>query len=84
MQKIIKVISILNFTTTLIFVINEGFERNTLSWFVGQALKLLEIEDLIIVSYADSGMKHCGYIYKATNWIYTGATKERTDNYVPL
>ena len=29
-----------------------------------------------MVSYADSGMNHCGYIYQATNWIYTGATKE--------
>jgi hypothetical protein len=36
-------------------------------------------EDLIIVSYADSQMNHNGYIYQATNWIYTGATKERTD-----
>jgi hypothetical protein len=24
-------------------------------------------------------MSHHGYIYQATNWIYTGATKERTD-----
>lgn len=44
-------------------VINEGFERNTLSWFVGQVLKSLKQEDLILVSYADSGMNHCGYIY---------------------
>lgn len=29
-------------------------------------------------------MNHCGYIYQATNWIYTGAIKERTDKYVPL
>ena len=65
-------------------VINEGFERNTLSWFVGQVLKSLKQEDLILVSYADSGMNHCGYIYQATNWLYTGATKERTDKYVPL
>ena len=65
-------------------VINEGFERNTLSWFVGQVLKSLKQEDLILVSYADTGMNHCGYIYQATNWIYTGATRESTDKYVPL
>ena len=26
-------------------------------------------------------MNHHGYIYQATNFIYTGATKERTDKY---
>ncbi len=35
--------------------------------------------DLILVSYADTEMNHVGKIYQATNWIYTGATKERTD-----
>ena len=34
---------------------------------------------LIIVSYADKGQNHNGYIYQATNFLYTGATKERTD-----
>ena len=27
-------------------------------------------------------MNHHGYIYQATNWIYTGITKARTDKYV--
>lgn len=27
---------------------------------------------MVVVSYADSGMGHHGYIYQATNWIYTG------------
>jgi hypothetical protein len=27
-------------------------------------------------------MNHNGYIYQATNWIYTGQTKARTDKYV--
>lgn len=27
---------------------------------------------MVIVSYADSGQNHHGYIYQATNWIYTG------------
>jgi hypothetical protein len=56
----------------------DNLERNVLSYFVAGALKLIK-ESLIIVSYADSGMGHFGYIYQATNWIYTGATKERTD-----
>jgi hypothetical protein len=44
-------------------------------------LKDLKGEDLIIVSYADTGAGHTGYIYQATNFIYTGKTKERTDKY---
>ena len=35
----------------------------------------------IIVSYSDTGVGHHGYIYQACNFLYTGATKERTDIY---
>lgn len=59
-------------------VINDNLEKNVLSFFVSNSLKLIK-EDLILVSYADTDMGHNGYIYQATNWIYTGATKERTD-----
>lgn len=59
----------------------EGLPKNTLSFFVGKVLRDLKEEDLILVSYADSGMDHCGYIYQATNWIFTGKTKSRTDKY---
>lgn len=59
-------------------VINDGLDKNVLSFFVSQSLKLIK-EDLILVSYADTDMGHNGYIYQATNWIYTGSTKERTD-----
>jgi hypothetical protein len=58
--------------------VEDNLEKNTLSFFVASSLKLIK-EDLIIVSYADSQMNHNGYIYQATNWVYTGATKERTD-----
>jgi len=52
-----------------------------LSSFVGACLRSLRGENWIIVSYADSGMNHNGYIYQATNFFYTGKTKERTDKY---
>jgi len=58
--------------------VDEGLEKNVLSYFVSNCLKIIK-DDLIIVSYADKQMNHNGYIYQATNWIYTGATKERTD-----
>ena len=58
--------------------INDGLDKNCLSYFVSKSLKMIK-DSLIIVSYADSKMNHIGYIYQATNWFYTGATKERTD-----
>jgi len=51
--------------------VNDGLPKNTLSQFVSQTFKLLE-GPLSIISYADAGKNHHGYIYQATNWIYTG------------
>jgi hypothetical protein len=34
---------------------------------------------MVIVSYADSGMGHHGYIYQATNWIYTGMSDAHSE-----
>jgi len=62
-------------------ITKENLEKNALSYFVSQALKNLNQLDLVIVSYADEGMNHHGYIYQATNFIYTGKTKGRTDKY---
>jgi len=55
----------------------DNLPKNTLSFFVSQCLK--KLPKMILVSYADTAMDHNGYIYQATNWIYTGKTKERTD-----
>ena len=52
-------------------VVNENLPKNTLSFFVTQSFKFLE-QPLVIISYADEGKNHHGYIYQATNWIYTG------------
>lgn len=54
-----------------------------LSQFVSATLRRLSAKDLIIVSYADSGANHNGYIYQATNFLYTGKTKERLQFHVP-
>ncbi len=52
-----------------------------LSSFVSHCLREIKPRNWIIVSYADRGMNHNGYIYQATNFLYTGFTKERTDKY---
>ena len=54
-----------------------------LSQFVAATLRRLSNKDLIIVSYADSGANHNGYIYQACNFLYTGKTKERLEFHVP-
>ena len=59
----------------------NGEIKIQLSKFVSWCLNQLKHLNLIIVSYADTQMNHCGYIYQATNWIYTGKTKRRTDKY---
>ena len=51
--------------------VEENLEKNSLSFFVSQSLKLLP-KPKVIVSYADTSQNHHGYIYQATNWIYTG------------
>jgi hypothetical protein len=52
--------------------------RNQASFLVANAIKLLP-KPMIIVSYADTAQGHIGYVYQATNFIFTGTTKERTD-----
>ena len=52
-------------------VVNDGLEKNTLSYLVSQSLGMLS-RPLSLISYADQGKNHHGYIYQATNWIYTG------------
>jgi hypothetical protein len=61
-------------------IVNDGLPKNTLSYFVSECLCLLP-KDLIIVSYADTSQNHYGYIYQATNWIYTGLSAKRTERY---
>lgn len=53
---------------------------NNASYLVGKSLKMLP-NGTFVVSYADTAWSHVGYIYQATNFLYTGKTKERTDKY---
>lgn len=46
--------------------------KNAASLLIGRSLKM--IGDAVIVSYADCNdhVGHVGYVYQATNWLYTG------------
>tara|TARA_R110000868_G_C10725099_1_gene751114 strand:+ start:267 stop:881 length:615 start_codon:yes stop_codon:yes gene_type:complete len=57
--------------------LNDGI-KNGASFLVGKSLHMLP-KPTIVVSYADTSMNHIGYIYQASNFIFTGTTKERTD-----
>lgn len=54
--------------------------KNCASKLIGYALKELP-KNILIVSYADCGVGHVGYVYQATNWHYAGMSKARTDIY---
>lgn len=56
--------------------------KGPISCFVSACLRELKsMGGYIVVSYSDTAMKHNGYIYQACNFLYTGATKRRTDKY---
>lgn len=57
--------------------------KEPLSAFVSACLRRLRADNWIVISYSDTAMNHHGYIYQACNFLYCGASKERTDKYVP-
>ena len=52
--------------------VDDRMPRNTESWFIARALKLLP--PLIVVSYADTKFDHFGHMYRASNFYYAGYT----------
>tara|TARA_R110000737_G_scaffold86681_2_gene119382 strand:+ start:3222 stop:4526 length:1305 start_codon:yes stop_codon:yes gene_type:complete len=54
-------------------VTNDNLDKNALSYFVSKSISKLP-KPIIIVSFSDNNMSHNGYIYQATNFIYTGKT----------
>ena len=59
----------------------EESYKGYLSEFVSWTLRAISAHNYVVVSYADTAMRHFGSIYQACNFIYTGATKQRTDKY---
>ena len=49
---------------------------------MSKSFKMIE-KYMIIVSYADTSQNHTGYIYQATNWIYTGLSAKWTERFDP-
>jgi len=55
----------------------DGLPRNCESFLIGHTLRRLDKE--IIVAYADTGQGHVGFVYQATNWLYTGLSTRFSD-----
>lgn len=55
-------------------VINSNTPKNSASFLVSHSIKLLPQKYKIIISFADISMNHIGYVYQATNFLYTGLT----------
>jgi len=53
-------------------------KKNQASMLIGASFKLLP-RPKIIVSYADTAQNHLGVVYQATNFMFTGTSKPRTD-----
>lgn len=55
---------------------------NRASFLIAHSLKMLPSRTFV-VSYADTAWSHVGYVYQATNWLYTGMSAKRVDTYQP-
>lgn len=63
-------------------ILPEYNGKNYASFLVAKSLKMLP-NKTFVVSYADTAWSHVGYIYQATNFLYTGMSAKRTDTYQP-
>ena len=63
-------------------ILPEYNGKNYASYLVSHSLKMLE-NKTFVVSYADTAWSHVGYIYQATNFLYTGLSAKRLDTYQP-
>jgi len=63
-------------------VVVQSKTKNASSFLVANSLKMLEPKPCAVISYADMEQNHCGIIYQATNWLYTGATKSHDKAYI--
>ena len=52
--------------------------KNYSSFLISKSLKMLK-KPKIVVSYADTSQGHVGYVYQATNFLYTGISAKRTE-----
>lgn len=57
-------------------VLNSHTPKNSASYFITRAINKLPTP-MALVSYADANHNHHGYVYQATNWLYTGTSTKK-------
>lgn len=63
-------------------VVVQTKAKNAASFLIANSLKMLDPKPCAVVSYADMEQSHCGIIYQATNWVYTGSTVSHDKAYI--
>lgn len=63
-------------------ILPEYSGDNNASYLIAHSLKMMPKRSFV-VSYADTAWTHVGYVYQATNWLYTGMSAQRTDTFCP-
>lgn len=63
-------------------VVDNNAPQNAASFLIGNSLQMLKEKPCAVISYADSAWNHCGIVYQATNWIYTGGTRSHDSLYI--
>lgn len=64
--------------------IHDWAGRNSESWLIGQSFQWLADRwpsYCVLVSYADTAHGHVGRIYRATNWLWTGYSREGCEGF---
>ena len=67
--------------TDCVFELNRlccANEKNVASELVGKSMQMLP-KPTVVVSYADTEQGHVGYVYQATNFVYTGLSSKFKD-----
>jgi hypothetical protein len=67
-----------------LFSINEC-PKNTESYCIGQSINYIKKNMphiKFLVSFSDSNWGHHGYVYQATNWMYTGESRPRNKVFI--
>ena len=57
--------------------IDDSVQKNGESFLIGNTIRMQGFK--ILVSYAECRANHVGYVYQATNWLYTGLSAKRND-----
>lgn len=55
--------------------VSDSCPRNSESFFISNTLK--RIKHKIVVSFADPEVNHIGYVYQASNFLYTGKSERK-------